>query len=124
MTAGVVTVVNQVYIAEIVSPLNRGGFGVLPTIFSLLGTLSCFGLSYIAPWNTISITGASLNAPYLILMLFYLPESTRFLIKAGRIQAAVGTMAKFGTTNQLASIRDAVELFKIGGNYSLFGTKP
>ena len=117
MAAGIITVVNQVYIAEIAAARHRGSLSVLPTCFGLIGTLMSFGLSHSVSLHHISIVGISLNAPYLLLVLFYLPDSPRYLLlRLGKIPSAAAGLKRLGQLDQLADMRDAYDLLKLSGN--------
>ncbi|KZS21447.1 Sugar transporter [Daphnia magna] len=116
IAAGIITVVNQIYIAELASPRQRGSLGVLPTCFGLIGTLLCFGLSYGVSWRDISITGAALNGPYLLLLLFYLPDSPRYLLRQGKIPSAAASLKRLASLDQLSDMRDAYDLLKLSGH--------
>lgn len=108
--------VNQIYIAELASPRHRGSLGVLPTCFGLVGTLICFGLSYAVSWRDISITGVALNGPYLLLLLFYLPDSPRYLLRQGKIPSAAAGLKRLGVKDQLSDMRDGYDLLKLSGH--------
>lgn len=108
--------VNQVYISELASPQNRGSLGVLPTCFGLIGTLLCFALSYNVSWRDIAIAGAALNGPYLLLMLFYLPDSPRYLLRQGKVPSAAAGLKRLRTLDQLPDMRDAYDLLKLSGH--------
>ncbi len=97
MAAGVIYSINQVYIAELVKPLSRGSLGVLPTVFGLIGTLLCFGLSSFVPLSHLAITGASMNGPYLVLLILCVPDSPRYYLKIDKAHAAANSMSRLGT---------------------------
>ena len=120
ISAGLIVVITQVYIAELASPQHRGGLGILPTCSALSGTLLCFGLSYVVKWADIAIAGAALMAPYLLLLVFYVPESPRHLLSRGKIEGAISSLQKLrgrqtDVTPELHSIQDVAALFQLGG---------
>lgn len=94
------------------SPRQRGSLGVLPSCFSVLGTLLCFGLSYFTNWWNVSIVGAALNVPHVILLFVYVPDSPRYLLRIGRISSAAAGLRKLHTLEELPVMRDASELVK------------
>ena len=65
----------------------RGSLAVIPAIAGTLGLLTTQVLGAVLNWQWLSIVCASLNVPFL-LMLIFIPESPVYLISTEQIERA------------------------------------
>jgi len=104
------------YLSELAPAKLRGAMGALNQIFIVSGILIAFLVSYwlgpISAWRWM-FAGAIVPATVLFIGLWFLPESPRWLVKAGREEEArqVLISAHGGTTDideEMATIREVV----------------
>ncbi len=84
---GFSTTVSTIYIMEVTTPNMRGSLAVIPAIAGTLGLLATQCIGAILNWQWLSIVCATLNVPFL-LMLIFIPESPVYLISTEQIERA------------------------------------
>ena len=72
---------------QVATPNMRGSLAVIPAIAGTLGLLTTQVLGSVLNWQWLSIVCASLNVPFL-LMLIFIPESPVYLISTEQIERA------------------------------------
>lgn len=77
----------QIYLSEIVEVRRRGMVGATPTLMLSLGTLLIYTLGTFLPWRSVSWVAATPPA-FLIIGMFFMPESPSWLLMKGRYKEA------------------------------------
>ncbi len=106
---GFSTTVSTIYIMEVATPNMRGSLAVIPAIAGTLGLLATQCLGAILNWQWLSIVCASLNVPFLF-MLIFIPESPVYLITTEQIERAHKILRvlrgpKWDVTKELTDIK-------------------
>ncbi|KAG8142036.1 hypothetical protein E2320_006670 [Naja naja] len=85
---GVTSAAIPVYISEISHPGIRGALGSCPQIMAVLGALFLYALGLLVPWRWLAVAG---EVPVLLMisLLFFMPDSPRFLISKGKEDEAL-----------------------------------
>ena len=78
---------------EVSTPDLRGRLAVVPAIAGTLGVITCHILGAFLNWQLLAIVFASLNVPFLLLLLF-IPETPVYLI--GKNKVRIPFFACFG----------------------------
>jgi facilitated trehalose transporter len=73
---GVISLSLPVYLAEAVHPEVRGTLGLLPTTLGNGGVMLCYVLGFFLDWSQLSLFGAVIPLPFLLLMCL-IPETPR-----------------------------------------------
>lgn len=135
---GLCSVASPMYISETSPPRLRGGFGTMYQLAIVIGSVTAPFVSYLI----VKLTPASvawrwmfaseiLPVVVFIVLLWFLPQSPRWLASKGRMDEALATLTRIGGTdfakNELAQIQTALkeetsrfsELFAPGTRYAL-----
>ncbi|XP_070614610.1 solute carrier family 2, facilitated glucose transporter member 6 [Erythrolamprus reginae] len=85
---GVTSAAIPIYISEISHPGIRGALGSCPQIMAVLGALVLYALGLVVPWRWLAVAG---EVPVLLMisLLFFMPDSPRFLISKGKEEEAL-----------------------------------
>ncbi|KAM6431136.1 solute carrier family 2, facilitated glucose transporter member 6 isoform 1-T1 [Liasis olivaceus] len=88
---GVTSAAIPVYISEISHPGIRGALGSCPQIMAVLGALFLYALGLLVPWRWLAVAG---EVPVLLMicLVFFMPDSPRFLISKGKEDEALGAL--------------------------------
>jgi len=110
---GFSTTVSTLYIMEVATPNMRGSLAVIPAIAGALGLLTTQVLGAYLNWQWLSIVCASLNVPFLFMLLF-IPESPVYLISTEQIERAHKILRvlrgpRWNVTKELTDIKVALE---------------
>jgi len=110
---GFSTTVSTLYIMEVATPNMRGSLAVIPAIAGALGLLTTQVLGKFLNWQWLSIVCASLNVPFLFMLLF-IPESPVYLISTEQIERAHKILRvlrgpRWNVTKELTDIKVALE---------------
>ncbi len=73
---GVISLSLPVYLAEAIHPEVRGVLGLLPTSLGNGGVMLCYVLGFFMDWSTLSLVGAVIPLPFLLLTCM-IPETPR-----------------------------------------------
>ena len=73
---GIISLSLPVYLAETIHPEVRGTLGLLPTSLGNAGVMLCYILGFWLDWSHLSLAGAALPLPFLILVCL-IPETPR-----------------------------------------------
>ena len=76
---GIVSLSLPVYLAEAIHPEVRGTLGLVPTSLGNAGVMMCYIFGFWLDWSQLSLAGAVLPLPFLILMCM-IPETPRYEI--------------------------------------------
>ncbi len=101
LAVGAVSLVAPMYISEVAPAALRGRLGALYQMAIVTGILVSYLINYLLrdagpeAWRDMFYTGAVPAGLYLVLVLS-VPESPRFLVKAGRAAAALGVLKRMG----------------------------
>jgi facilitated trehalose transporter len=74
---GIVSLSLPVYLAEAIHPEVRGTLGLLPTSLGNAGVMLCYILGFWLDWSKLSLAGAVLPLPFLLLVCM-IPETPRY----------------------------------------------
>ncbi|KAG5877579.1 hypothetical protein JTB14_003730 [Gonioctena quinquepunctata] len=87
LAVGITSLTLPVYTAEIMQPEVRGTFGLLPTALGNIGILVCFLLGSFFEWQMLSLVGAIISIPSLV-MIWFIPETPKFSLSKGQDEQA------------------------------------
>ncbi|XP_037495531.1 sugar transporter ERD6-like 16 isoform X2 [Jatropha curcas] len=113
---GVFSFVVPVFIAEI-SPKNlRGGLTALNQLLNITGASTAFLLGSVISWRALALTGL-VPCIFLLIGLFFVPESPRWLAKVGRDKEFKVALQKLrgkdaDITREADEIKDSVEILQ------------
>ncbi len=106
---GASAVVVMVYLAELAPTAHRGRITALGQMMVVSGILLAYlvdyGFSPFSAWRWMIGVGV-IPSVLLLLGLFYLPESPRWLVKQGRIQDAAAVFLRMGRVDPKAELRE------------------
>ncbi|XP_063001059.1 solute carrier family 2, facilitated glucose transporter member 6 [Elgaria multicarinata webbii] len=88
---GVTSASIPVYISEICHPGIRGTLGSCPQIMAVLGALFLYALGLAVPWRWLAVAG-EVPALLMIVLLYFMPNSPRFLISKGKEDEALSAL--------------------------------
>lgn len=120
---GVISFTVPIYIAEI-SPKNlRGLLGTVNQFSVTIGILVAYLLGAVLPWRTLAMIGV-LPCSLLLIGLFFIPESPRWLAKSGHNDALKASLISLRGRNcdisrELYEIEDGLEALQAQGNVKL-----
>jgi len=106
LAIGGASVLSPMYISEIAPPMYRGRFTITFQLAIVIGILVAFFSDYllldtgINNWRWMFMAGAIPAAVFLIL-LFFVAESPRWLVKVGRIEEAKKTIGAVNSDNDV-----------------------
>ncbi|XP_012069445.2 sugar transporter ERD6-like 16 isoform X3 [Jatropha curcas] len=113
---GVFSFVIPIYIAEI-SPKNlRGGLTTLNQLMIVTGSSTAFLLGSVISWKALALTGL-VPCIFLLVGLFFIPESPRWLAKVGRDREFKVALQKLrgkdaDITREEDEIQDSIEILE------------
>lgn len=82
---GVSQSISTIYIAEVATLETRASLAVIPAMTGCLGVVSCQVLAKFLDYKKLAIVYASINIPFVILLLF-IPESPVFLLSRKKLE--------------------------------------
>ena len=125
IAGGVATISVPVYIAEISVPALRGGFGTCFQASIMLGVLIIYTAGLFLPNQWLAVIGA-VPPTIMTVIMYFLPESPRWLVRNGQPQNAERALCWFrGTTDspninsELMELTDAVDDDPCAGKLNL-----
>eukprot|EP00094_Tigriopus_californicus_P006177 TCALIF_05947-PA protein Name:"Similar to Tret1 Facilitated trehalose transporter Tret1 (Culex quinquefasciatus)" AED:0.06 eAED:0.06 QI:0/0.66/0.5/0.75/0.66/0.75/4/97/504 len=80
---GMISLSLPVYLAEAIHPEVRGTLGLLPTSLGNGGVMLCYVCGFFLNWSQLSLVGAIIPLPFLLLMCM-IPETPRYLLNKGK----------------------------------------
>ena len=98
---GAASATAPMYISEISPPSRRGSLVSMYQLFIVTGILVSYLINYLLSgtgvnnWRWMFITGA-LPSAFFLVMLFFIPESPRYLCKKGKNEKALDVLAQVG----------------------------
>ncbi|XP_073397253.1 solute carrier family 2, facilitated glucose transporter member 6-like [Dendrobates tinctorius] len=81
-----------VYISEISHAGVRGTLGACPQLMAVCGALVLYALGLILPWRWLAIAG-EVPVFLMLFLLYFMPDSPRFLISKGKDEQALQALA-------------------------------
>nr|DAD33493.1 TPA_asm: hypothetical protein HUJ06_012344 [Nelumbo nucifera] len=114
---GVFSYVVPVYIAEITPKNLRGGLTTVNQLMIVTGSSVAFLIGTIVTWRTLALTGL-IPCIFLLLGLFFIPESPRWLAKVGRKREFEIALQKLrgkdaDVSDEAAEIQDYIETLQL-----------
>ncbi|KAF7818265.1 sugar transporter ERD6-like 16 [Senna tora] len=114
---GVLSFVVPIYIAEIAPKDLRGGLATLNQLMIVLGASTTFILGTVVTWQTLALTGI-LPCMVMLLGLVFIPESPRWLAKAGKGEEFEDTLRKLrgddaDISHEVAEIQDYLKTLQL-----------
>ena len=108
--------INKPLIFQVATPNMRGSLAVIPAIAGTLGLLTTQVLGAYLNWQWLSIVCASLNVPFLLMLLF-IPESPVYLISTEQIEHAHKILRvlrgpRWNVTKELTDIKVRIFIFE------------
>ncbi|KAI9119047.1 hypothetical protein K1719_009722 [Acacia pycnantha] len=91
---GVLSFVVPIYIAEIAPKELRGGLATLTQLMLVIGVASALILGTVVTWQTLALT-STIPCLVLLLGLIFIPESPRWLAKAGHRKEFIDALRRF-----------------------------
>ena len=118
------------YLSELAPARLRGALSALNQIFIVLGIFIAFIVSYVlrttGDWRAM-IAWALLPAGILLIGLVFLPETPRWLLKAGRDDEAravlTATHRAEDVDAEVAAIREVIQTDTLGGGFRALGAR-
>ena len=116
---GILSFSAPVYLAETIHPKIRGTLGLLPTSLGNVGIMICYILGFWLDWSQLSLAGAIMPLPFLILMCL-VPESPRYLLakeKEAKARSALQWLRgqNIDISHELTDMEKAIVLAKNQG---------
>jgi len=113
MGLGVSQSISTVYIAEISTPNVRGNLAVIPAMTGCLGVVTCQVLAKFLQWQDLAIVFATLNIPFVILIIL-MPESPVYLVSKDKMEEAHRVLRrlrgeKWNVTQEITEIKRITE---------------
>lgn len=113
MGLGVSQSISTVYIAEISTPNVRGNLAVIPAMTGCLGVVTCQVLAKFLQWQDLAIVFATLNIPFVILIIL-MPESPVYLVSKNKMEEAHRVLRrlrgeKWNVTQEITEIKRITE---------------
>jgi SP family galactose:H+ symporter-like MFS transporter len=112
MAIGVASFVAPLYISEIAPPALRGGMVSLNQLFVTIGILISYGIDYLfsatGDWRAMFAFGA-VPATVLLVGMFLLPSSPRWLVSHHHSDRATGVLQKVRGTRDVSGELDDIE---------------
>ncbi|KAK1360210.1 sugar transporter ERD6-like 5 [Heracleum sosnowskyi] len=111
--AGIFAYLSPVYVAEIAPKNLRGGFASALQMMTGIGVSLTYFIGNVIAWRTLAVIGA-LPCLLLLLGLFFIPESPRWLAKYGNEKQLKDTLQRLrgvnvDVTEETTEIRDSTE---------------
>ncbi|XP_076049335.1 facilitated trehalose transporter Tret1-like [Oratosquilla oratoria] len=100
--AGLLTVITQVYVAEVSHPRVRGAISSTPFLAYCIGMLLCFSMAEVMARKHLAVLGFCLCFPYFLSLILCIPESPRFLIRNKPDEALVTLQWLRGTESDVS----------------------
>ncbi|XP_040566598.1 facilitated trehalose transporter Tret1 isoform X2 [Lepeophtheirus salmonis] len=83
---GLISTVSQMYLVEIADSNNRGQFGALGAVFVSVGITKVYILGALLNWRTVCLICGVQPVLYILVLLFYLPETPLYLASKDKFQ--------------------------------------
>jgi SP family arabinose:H+ symporter-like MFS transporter len=119
---GAASATAPMYISEIAPPSRRGSLVSMYQLFIVTGILVSYLINYLLSgigennWRWMFITGA-LPSAFFLIMLFFIPESPRYLCKRGENEKALNVLTEVGgeetAIQQLKEIENSLHNEKV-----------
>lgn len=107
---GVISFTVPVYIAEIAPKHLRGSLGTVTQLSVTIGILLAYSLGLFLDWRPLAITGIA-PCTFLVLGLFFIPESPRWLAKTGNQEFEASLQSLRGRDTDIS--REVVEVKRV-----------
>jgi len=135
LAIGGASVVSPMYIAEISPARLRGRLVAITQLSIVVGILAAFFSNYViaeigfgaSAWRWMLGVAAAPSAAFFAL-LFFVPESPRWLLAGGRIQDATAVLTRLGTAREkldadIAAIRESLDADRQGVDEPFFSRR-
>jgi SP family arabinose:H+ symporter-like MFS transporter len=123
-SVGAASVLSPMYIAEISPPESRGRYVSINQLTIILGILLATVSAYVfgnkditsSAWR-LMLGSALVPSVLFFLLVFLIPETPRWLVKAGRDEEAMGVLNRIGSTSHFDKIKQSLAVTHRHGAY-------
>jgi SP family arabinose:H+ symporter-like MFS transporter len=123
-SVGAASVLSPMYIAEVSPAESRGRYVSLNQLTIILGILLATVSAYVfgnkdiasSAWR-LMLGSALVPSLIFLVLLFLIPETPRWLVKAGRDEEAMGVLNRIGTASHFAEIKQTLVATHRHGTY-------